>query len=116
MSTLLDPDLLVDWFAATSRDLPWRRQDTTAWGVLVSEIMLQQTPVSRVEPVWLRWMASWPRPSDLAAASQGEVLRAWGRLGYPRRALRLHEAATVIASEHGDVMPSDVDTLLGLPG
>jgi len=116
MSTSLDPDLLVDWFAAAGRDLPWRRKETTAWGVLVSEIMLQQTPVSRVEPVWLSWMADWPRPSDLAAASQGEVLRAWGRLGYPRRALRLHEAATVIAAEHGDVVPSDVDTLLALPG
>jgi A/G-specific adenine glycosylase len=116
MSVRLDSAVLVDWFVRTGRDLPWRRPETTAWGVLVSEIMLQQTPVNRVEPVWLRWMESWPRPSDLAAATQGEVLRAWGRLGYPRRALRLHEAATAIATEHGDVVPSDVDTLLGLPG
>jgi A/G-specific adenine glycosylase len=112
----LDPDSLLDWFAATARDLPWRRADCTAWGVLVSEIMLQQTPVARVEPVWLTWMARWPVPSAMAAASPGEVVRAWGKLGYPRRALRLHAAAGVIAAEHGDVVPSDVETLLSLPG
>lgn len=108
--------LLIDWYSANKRDLPWRRPGTSAWGVLVSEIMLQQTPVSRVEPIWLEWLARWPLPSGLAAVSQGEVVRAWGKLGYPRRALRLHEAAGVIAREHGDVVPSDVDTLLGLPG
>src|SRR5256714_12581227 len=78
--------------------------------------MLQQTPVVRVQPIWHEWMARWPVPSALAASSQGEVVRAWGKLGYPRRALRLHEAAGVIAAEHGDVVPSDVDTLLALPG
>jgi A/G-specific adenine glycosylase len=112
----LDPDLLIDWFAASARDLPWRREDTTPWGVLVSEIMLQQTPVPRVAPVWVEWMARWPRPSALAAASQGDVVRAWGKLGYPRRALRLHAAATAIAAEHGDVVPAEVDVLLALPG
>src|SRR5688500_17583703 len=104
--------VLVDWYTKNKCDLPWRQPDTTAWGVLVSEIMLQQTPVARVEPVWLEWMARWPVPSKLAAVSQGEVVRAWGKLGYPRRALRLHSAAAVIAAEHGDVVPSDVDTLL----
>ncbi|MQA11369.1 MAG: A/G-specific adenine glycosylase [Pseudonocardiaceae bacterium] len=112
----VDVDSLLDWFAETARDLPWRRPECTPWGVLVSEIMLQQTPVARVEPVWLDWMARWPRPSELAAAAQGEVLRAWGKLGYPRRALRLHEAAAAIAERHDDVVPSDVDTLLALPG
>jgi A/G-specific adenine glycosylase len=112
----LDADVLIDWFADHARDLPWRRPAAGAWGVLVSEIMLQQTPVARVEPIWLEWMARWPRPSDLAASSQGEVLRAWGKLGYPRRALRLHAAAKAIAEEHGDLVPSDVDTLLALPG
>ena len=107
---------LVDWFAEHARDLPWRAPGTTAWGVLVSEIMLQQTPVARVEPAWLDWMARWPAPSDLAAASPADVLRAWGKLGYPRRALRLREAAAVIAERHGDIVPSDVDTLLALPG
>jgi A/G-specific adenine glycosylase len=112
----LDTELVIDWFAETARDLPWRRPECTAWGVLVSEIMLQQTPVSRVEPIWHEWLARWPAPSAMAAASQGEVVRAWGKLGYPRRALRLHAAAAVIAAEHDDVVPSDVDTLLALPG
>ncbi|GAA4551329.1 A/G-specific adenine glycosylase [Amycolatopsis samaneae] len=112
----VDAEILLDWFAAHGRELPWREPDCSAWGVLVSEIMLQQTPVSRVQPIWLEWLARWPVPSALAAEPQGEVVRAWGKLGYPRRALRLHEAAGVIAAEHGDVVPSDVDTLLALPG
>ncbi|HEY8372325.1 MAG TPA: A/G-specific adenine glycosylase [Pseudonocardiaceae bacterium] len=115
-SAALDPDVLVDWFDRHARDLPWRRPECTPWGVLVSEIMLQQTPVARVEPVWREWMERWPKPSALAAASQAEVLRAWGKLGYPRRALRLHAAATAIAERHGDEVPADVDTLLALPG
>ena len=78
--------------------------------------MLQQTPVARVEPVWTEWMARWPLPSTLAAASRAEVLRAWGKLGYPRRALRLHAAAEAIATVHGDVVPADVDALEALPG
>ncbi|WP_410655826.1 A/G-specific adenine glycosylase [Amycolatopsis sp. lyj-112] len=112
----VDADVLTEWFGEAGRDLPWREPECTAWGVLVSEIMLQQTPVVRVQPIWLEWMARWPVPSALAASSQGEVVRAWGKLGYPRRALRLHAAAAVIAAEHGDVVPSDVDTLLALPG
>lgn len=112
----IDTETLIDWFDEAGRDLPWRRPECTAWGVLVSEIMLQQTPVSRVEPIWREWMERWPSPSAIAAAPQGEVLRAWGKLGYPRRALRLHAAATVIASEHNDTVPNDVDTLLSLPG
>ncbi|MBE9374121.1 A/G-specific adenine glycosylase [Saccharopolyspora sp. HNM0983] len=107
---------LVDWFDAAARPLPWRAPGITGWGVLVSETMLQQTPVNRVRPIWEEWMQRWPRPSDLAAAPQAEVLRAWGKLGYPRRALRLHEAAGAIADQHGDVVPADVDTLLALPG
>ncbi len=112
----LDARVLTDWFAEQARDLPWRAPDCSAWGVLVSEIMLQQTPVARVEPVWHEWLARWPRPSDLAAATPADVLRAWGKLGYPRRALRLRDASAAIAREHGDVVPSDVDTLLALPG
>jgi A/G-specific adenine glycosylase len=112
----LDTELMLDWFAVTARDLPWRRPECTAWGVLVSEIMLQQTPVARVEPSWHEWLARWPVPSEMAKASQGEVLRAWGKLGYPRRALRLHAAAQKIAEDHNDIVPSDVDTLLSLPG
>jgi A/G-specific adenine glycosylase len=106
----------AEWFRVQARDLPWRRPGTTPWGVLVSEFMLQQTPVARVEPVWERWMAEWPTPSALAAASRADVLRAWGKLGYPRRAMRLHAAAEAIATEHGDRVPSDVDVLESLPG
>jgi A/G-specific adenine glycosylase len=112
----LDAQVLTDWFAEKARDLPWRKPDCSAWGVLVSEIMLQQTPVARVEPSWHDWLARWPTPSALAAATPADVLRAWGKLGYPRRALRLRDAAAVIAAEHDDVVPSDVDTLLALPG
>ena len=112
----LDARVLTDWFAERARPLPWREPDTSAWGVLVSEIMLQQTPVARVAPSWYEWMARWPRPSALAAATPADVLRMWGKLGYPRRALRLRETAAVIAREHDDVVPSDVDTLLALPG
>ena len=107
---------LIAWFDAQARDLPWREPGTTPWGVLVSEVMLQQTPVHRVTGVWTAWMARWPRPSGLAAQPPGTVVRAWGRLGYPRRALRLHAAAATIAAEHDDVVPADVDTLLALPG
>lgn len=107
---------LVDWYRREQRDLPWRRPGVTPWQILVSEFMLQQTPVARVEPVWLAWVERWPTPSATAAASPADVLRAWGKLGYPRRAKRLHECATVIATEHDDVVPSDVDTLLSLPG
>ncbi|MDD7938710.1 A/G-specific adenine glycosylase [Actinomycetospora lutea] len=109
-------DVLVPWFRAHARDLPWRRPGTTPWGVLVSEIMLQQTPVARVEDPWRAWLERWPRPSAMAAAPAADVLRAWGKLGYPRRALRLHEAARAIAADHDDVVPTDVETLESLPG
>ncbi len=112
----IDSDTLIDWYARTARDLPWRRPGVSAWQILMSEIMLQQTPVSRVEPIWREWVRRWPVPSAMAAASAGEVLRAWGKLGYPRRALRLHECAQVLAAEHGDQVPDDVEVLLGLPG
>ncbi len=112
----IDSDVLIDWYTRTARDLPWRRPGVTAWQILMSEIMLQQTPVARVEPIWREWVARWPVPSAMAAASAGEVLRAWGKLGYPRRALRLHECAQVLAAEHGDEVPGDVEVLLGLPG
>lgn len=105
-----------DWYAGHARDLPWRRPDATPWGVLMSEIMLQQTPVSRVLPTWAAWMQRWPRPADLAAASPGDAVRAWGRLGYPRRALRLHEAARAIVGRHDGDVPEDVVALRALPG
>ena len=107
---------VVEWFAAHRRELPWRAEDRTAWGVLVSEVMLQQTPVVRVQPVWEQWMAVWPTPGDLAAASTSDVLRAWGRLGYPRRALRLQECARAVTERHGGVVPRTEQELLSLPG
>lgn len=107
---------ILDWYAANARDLPWRHPDASPWGVLVSEIMLQQTPVVRVLPIWHEWMARWPTPKDLAAEAPGEAVRHWGRLGYPRRALRLHACATAITQTHGGEVPSDHATLLALPG
>ena len=107
---------LVHWYARARRDLPWRADGVSAWQILVSEFMLQQTPVARVAPVWVDWVARWPTPSATAEAGTAAVLRAWGKLGYPRRAKRLHECATVIAAEYDDVVPEDVDVLLGLPG
>nr|WP_090345733.1 A/G-specific adenine glycosylase [Mycolicibacterium malmesburyense]CRL78273.1 HhH-GPD family protein [Mycolicibacterium malmesburyense] len=107
---------LVDWYAREQRDLPWRRPGVSPWQILVSEFMLQQTPVARVEPVWRAWVQRWPTPSATAAAGAADILRAWGKLGYPRRAKRLHECATVIAAQYDDVVPSDVETLLTLPG
>jgi A/G-specific adenine glycosylase len=104
------------WFDDSGRDLPWRRADCSPWGVFLSEVMSQQTPLSRVEPVWREWMERWPTPTDLAAASPGDVVRAWGRLGYPRRALRLHEAATVMVARHDGEVPRDHEELLALPG
>src|SRR5919199_732701 len=106
---------VLGWYADAARDLPWRAPGTSPWGVLVSEFMLQQTPVARVLPVWTAWLERWPTPSDLAAASAGEAVRAWGRLGYPRRALRLHAAATAIVDRHGGEVPSDYDDLIALP-
>lgn len=111
---LLEP--IVEWYAANARDLPWRRPGTSAWAVLVSEVMLQQTPVVRVLPVYDAWLERWPTPADLAAAPSGEAVRAWGRLGYPRRALRLHAAAVTITEEHGGEVPDNYEALRRLPG
>ncbi|WP_254407130.1 A/G-specific adenine glycosylase [Streptomyces sp. GMY02] len=107
---------VIAWFESNARDLPWRRPEAGAWGVMVSEFMLQQTPVSRVLPVYEQWLARWPRPADLAAEAPGEAVRAWGRLGYPRRALRLHGAAQAITERYGGDVPREHAQLLSLPG
>lgn len=107
---------ILDWYAANSRDLPWRAPDTTAWGVLVSEVMLQQTQVARVWHAWLAWLQRWPGPQELAAAEASDVLIMWGRLGYPRRALRLHETAKAVVADHDGTLPADPELLLQLPG
>ncbi|XVU25132.1 A/G-specific adenine glycosylase [Actinoplanes sp. CA-054009] len=106
----------IAWYDANARDLPWRQPDTTPWGVLVSEVMLQQTPVVRVEPAWHAWMNRWPTPAALAADPPSEAIRMWGRLGYPRRAMRLHACAVAMVERHGGDVPSDLDQLLALPG
>ena len=106
---------VLRWYAGAARDLPWRG-GASPWGVFVSEIMLQQTPVARVEPVWRTWLGRWPTPGDLAAEPPGEAVRAWGTLGYPRRALRLHAAATAIRDEHGGEVPASEAELRALPG
>ncbi|MCO8274456.1 A/G-specific adenine glycosylase [Actinoplanes sp. TRM 88003] len=109
-------DDAITWFDQNARDLPWRQPDTTPWGVLVSEVMLQQTPVVRVEPAWRSWMTRWPTPADLAADPPSEAIRMWGRLGYPRRAMRLHACAVAMVERHGGEVPSDLEQLLALPG
>ncbi|MFN2561006.1 MAG: A/G-specific adenine glycosylase [Jatrophihabitans sp.] len=107
---------LLAWYEHAARDLPWRAADAGPWAVLVSEFMLQQTPVARVLPVYADWLARWPTPTALAAASPGEAVRRWGRLGYPRRALRLHACAVELRDRHAGAVPADVDELLALPG
>lgn len=107
---------VLGWYAEHARDLPWRRPEASPWSVLVSELMLQQTPVARVRPVHTAWLERWPSPADLAAEPTGEAVRAWGRLGYPRRALRLHAAAVAITEQHGGEVPADHDDLIALPG
>ncbi|MBY4575386.1 adenine glycosylase [Gordonia paraffinivorans] len=116
MLNSVPPATLLGWFDTHERDLPWRDPSCTAWHILISEIMLQQTPVSRVLEPWRSWVERWPVPSAMAASTPGEVVRAWGKLGYPRRALRLHECAKFLASEHDDRVPDDVETMLTLPG
>jgi A/G-specific adenine glycosylase len=107
---------IVAWYDENARDLPWRADDATPWGVLVSEIMLQQTPVTRVLPIWTQWLQRWPTPAALAAEEPAAAIRAWARLGYPRRALRLHAAARAIDGVHEGAVPADEAVLRSLPG
>jgi A/G-specific adenine glycosylase len=107
---------VLSWYAGSARDLPWRDPAASPWAVFVSEVMLQQTPVARVEPVWRDWLERWPNPADLAGEPAGEAVRAWGRLGYPRRALRLHAAAVAMAERHGGKVPGTCRELRALPG
>lgn len=107
---------LLRWYATHHRSLPWRGTAVSPWAVLVSEIMLQQTPVARVLPVYQAWQRRWPTAPELAAATPADALRMWGKLGYPRRALRLHECARRITAEHGGRVPEELAALLALPG
>jgi len=113
------PDLappLIAWYRDTARDLPWRAPGFGAWGVLVSEFMLQQTPVTRVIPLLEAWLTRWPTPPALAADPPAAAVAQWANLGYPRRALWLHRAAVEIRDRHDGVVPRDVDALLALTG
>ncbi|MGW4815716.1 A/G-specific adenine glycosylase [Kitasatospora cineracea] len=107
---------VIGWYETHARDLPWRTPDASPWAVMVSEFMLQQTPVKRVLPAYAAWLERWPTPAALAADAPGEAVRMWGRLGYPRRALRLHGAAVAITERHGGAVPEDHAALLALPG
>ena len=109
-------DDAIQWYDTNARDLPWRQPGTSAWAVLVSEVMLQQTPVVRVEPAWRSWMTRWPTPADLAREPPAEAIRMWGRLGYPRRAMRLHACAVALLERHDGEVPADLEQLLALPG
>jgi A/G-specific adenine glycosylase len=114
MSDLHQP--VLEWYDQHARELPWRSESASPWSVMVSEFMLQQTPVARVLPVHGAWLERWPSPAALAADAAGEAVRMWGRLGYPRRALRLHGAATAIVDGHGGEVPAAYAELLALPG
>jgi A/G-specific adenine glycosylase len=107
---------ILSWYGQHARDLPWRRPDATPWAIMVSEFMLQQTPVERVRGPWQAWLERWPTPVSLAVAPRGDAVRAWGRLGYPRRALRLHQAAQMIMNDFNGKVPEDHESLLRLPG
>ena len=115
LDTALAQDV-SDWYATAARDLPWRRPGVDAWSVLVSEVMLQQTPVARVVPAYEAWLARWPTAQALAADVPGEAVRMWGRLGYPRRALRLHACAVTVVEQYAGELPRTVSELLTLPG
>ncbi|MDO4929322.1 MAG: A/G-specific adenine glycosylase [Corynebacterium sp.] len=104
------------WYDANARTIIWRNPHTSPWGILLSEVMSQQTQVARVEPIWANWMRRWPTPGSFAAASPADILQAWGSLGYPRRALRLHSCAQEIVAHHHGEVPDTLEQLLALPG
>jgi A/G-specific adenine glycosylase len=106
---------LLDWYAQRGRDLPWRHT-TDPYAIWISEIMLQQTQVKTVIPYYERWLMQFPTVTDLAAADQHSVLKAWEGLGYYARARNLHRAAQVVMVEHSGQFPQDLETVLALPG
>ena len=93
-----------------------RAADVSDWGTLVFEIMSQQTPIARVQPIWLQWMERWPTPADVTAASSADIIVAWANLGYPSRALRLKACAAAIVEKHGGEVPLSLKDLTLLPG
>jgi A/G-specific adenine glycosylase len=106
---------LLDWGERTRLDLPWRRT-RDPWAVLVSELMLQQTQVSRVEPRWHGFLARFPTVEACARAPVGDVVTLWAGLGYNRRAVNLHRCAVALVEQHGGRLPAEVAALQALPG
>jgi A/G-specific adenine glycosylase len=106
---------LLSWSARTRRDLPWRHT-RDPWAILVSEVMLQQTQVPRVIPKYHAFLERFPTAAACAASPVADVVREWAGLGYNRRAVNLHRAATAVVDRHGGVFPDDVDALMALPG
>lgn len=106
---------LLAWGTSHRRDLPWRRT-RDPWLVLVSEVMLQQTQVDRVQPYYEAFAERWPTPQRCAAVQLADVLAAWQGLGYPRRARNLWRTAAIITDRHDGHVPADLDDLLALPG
>ncbi|HEX7134536.1 MAG TPA: A/G-specific adenine glycosylase [Iamia sp.] len=106
---------LAAWFGSEGRDLPWRRT-RDPWAILVSELMLQQTGVGRVEPRFHRFLDRFPTPAACAAAPAGDVVEEWQGLGYNRRAVNLHRCAVAVVADHGGSLPTTVEALLALPG
>ncbi|MDH4169602.1 MAG: A/G-specific adenine glycosylase [Acidimicrobiia bacterium] len=111
----VDRDAVLAWGRSTRRDLPWRRT-RDPWAVLVSELMLQQTQVSRVVPRYEVFLRRFPTATACAAAGQAEVVRLWDGLGYNRRARHLHQAAATICDRHRGEVPERLEDLLALPG
>ncbi|MDH3300871.1 MAG: A/G-specific adenine glycosylase [Acidimicrobiia bacterium] len=112
---MLDAVDLEGWFADHGRDLPWRRT-RDPWSILVSEIMLQQTQVSRVIDRWHRFLDRFPTPAVTAGAPVAAVIDEWSGLGYNRRAVNLHRCAVAVTERFGGTMPATLDELLSLPG
>ncbi len=109
------PEVLLPWFAAEARDLPWRA-DREPYHVWLSEIMLQQTRVEAVRGYYARFLAALPDIASLAAAPEEQVLKLWEGLGYYSRARQLGRAARVIMQEHGGIFPRDYAAIRALPG
>ncbi|HEX3620953.1 MAG TPA: A/G-specific adenine glycosylase, partial [Acidimicrobiales bacterium] len=108
-------DSLSEWGRRARRDLPWRRT-RDPWAVLVSELMLQQTQVPRVVPRFGSFLDRFPTPAACASAPAADVVRAWAGLGYNRRALNLHRAATAVVERHDGAVPRTLAALVALPG
>jgi len=106
---------LLDWYDAHAQPFPWRTAGDP-YAALVAAVCAQQTQMSRVLDVYGRWMAAFPTLAALAGAGRAEVLRTWGRAGYPRRAVALHETARRCVEAHGGALPREREALLALPG